>query len=59
KQVAFDIKDGRFVPETHINHTHEGSIGNLCNDQIDRKFAEVSASFDFASVEAAVNSLVK
>lgn len=59
KQVAFDIKNGKFKPETSINHTHEGSIGNLCNDQIDRKFADVAASFDFESVDAAVAKLVK
>lgn len=59
KQVAYDIKDNKFVPETHINHTHEGSIGNLCNDQINRKFEEVSASFDFESVDSAVEKLVK
>jgi len=59
KQVAFDIKNGKFKPETSINHTHEGSIGNLCNDQIDRKFADVAASFNFESVDAAVAKLVK
>lgn len=59
KQVAFDIKDNKFVPETHINHTHEGSIGNLCNDQINRKFVAVSASFDFESVDSAIEKLVK
>lgn len=59
KQVAFDIKNGKFKPETSINHTHEGSIGNLCNDQIDRKFTDVAASFDFESVDAAVAKLVK
>lgn len=59
KQVAYDIKDGKFVPETNIHHTHEGSIGNLCNEQIDNKFNQVMASFDFASVESAVENLVK
>lgn len=59
KQVAYDIKDNKFVPETHLNHTHEGSIGNLCNDQINRKFEEVSASFDFDSVSSAIEKLVK
>ncbi len=59
KQVAYDIKDGKFVPETNIHHTHEGSMGNLCNEQIDNKFNQVMASFDFASVESAVENLVK
>ena len=25
---------GNFHPSKQMNHTHEGSIGNLCNDQI-------------------------
>jgi len=59
KQVAFDIKEGKFKPETDIHHTHEGSIGNLCNDQIERKFADVAASFKFEQVDAAIAKLVK
>lgn len=59
KQVAYDIKEDKFKPETNIHHTHEGSIGNLCNDQIDRKFAEVSASFSFEQVDTAIAKLVK
>ena len=59
KQVAYDIKEGKFKPETNIHHTHEGSIGNLCNDQIDRKFAEVSASFSFEQVDTAIAKLVE
>lgn len=59
KQVAFDIKDGKFVAETNINHTHEGSIGNLCNDKIDIKFSQVAESFDFEAVQKAIEKLVK
>ena len=42
KQVGLEIEAGKFSPDKHIHHTHEGSIGNLCND-----------SFDFARTEAA------
>lgn len=59
KQVAYDIKEGKFKPETNIHHTHEGSIGNLCNEQIDRKFTEVSATFSFEQVDTAIAKLVK
>ena len=31
KQVGLDIEAGKFVPSKSVNHTHEGSIGNLCN----------------------------
>ncbi|MBR6262706.1 MAG: argininosuccinate lyase, partial [Prevotella sp.] len=34
KKVGLDIEAGRYVADKHIHHTHEGSIGNLCNDRI-------------------------
>ena len=34
KQVGLEIEAGKFSPDKHIRHTHEGSIGNLCNDRI-------------------------
>lgn len=38
KVVANQVENDEFVPNTNINHTHEGSIGNLCNDHIRDKF---------------------
>ncbi|MGM0545259.1 MAG: argininosuccinate lyase [Bacteroidota bacterium] len=40
QQVGQAIEQGDFDPDRTINHTHEGSIGNLCNAQIKEKFAE-------------------
>ena len=34
KQVGLDIEAGKFIPSKSVNHTHEGSIGNLCNESI-------------------------
>src|SRR5690606_31921978 len=34
QQVGQDIQQGKFQPSRKLNHTHEGSIGNLCNAQI-------------------------
>jgi len=34
KNVGNDIEKGKFKVPEKINHTHEGSIGNLCNKQI-------------------------
>ena len=31
---ANPYKQGKFTPERSVHHTHEGSIGNLCNDDI-------------------------
>ena len=34
KQVGRDINDGTFNPDKSVNHTHKGSVGNLCLDEI-------------------------
>ena len=34
KNVGNDIEKGKFKVPEKIKHTHEGSIGNLCNKQI-------------------------
>jgi argininosuccinate lyase len=38
KKIGMEIMEGKFKPNTEINHSHEGSIGNLCNEQIVEKF---------------------
>lgn len=38
QQVGKEINEGSFNPGKEITHTHEGSIGNLCNEEIERKF---------------------
>lgn len=38
KEVGKTILDGDFHPERSVEHTHQGSIGNLCLDEIRRKF---------------------
>ena len=53
KQVGLEIEAGKFSPDKHIRHTHEGSIGNLCNDRITELMRKTIGSFDFARTEAA------
>lgn len=53
KQVGLEIEAGKFSPDKHIHHTHEGSIGNLCNDRITELMRKTIDSFDFAHTEAA------
>lgn len=53
KQVGLEIEAGKFSPDKHIHHTHEGSIGNLCNDRITELMQKTIDSFDFARTEAA------
>ena len=58
KQVGLEIEAGKFSPDKHIRHTHEGSIGNLCNDRITELMRKTIDSFDFARTEAAEDQLL-
>lgn len=58
KQVGLEIEAGNFVPDKQVNHTHEGSIGNLCNDKIEALMREVMDSFHFEKVNQAEKSLL-
>jgi len=57
RQVGEQIKKGQFNPEKKVTHTHEGSIGNLCNKEISEKFKRVINQFDFRKFENALNNL--
>ena len=59
RQIGLDIENGAFQPSKEVYHTHEGSIGNLCNDEILRMFNAVKAEFGFDKVEKALDELVK
>ena len=58
KQVGLAIEAGNFKPDKSVNHTHQGSIGNLCNDQITTYMNEVIAQFGFQKVKDAEAKLV-
>ena len=58
KHVGLAIEAGEFQPEKSVNHTHEGSIGNLCNDQISALKNDIVTSFGFDKVEAAEKQLL-
>ncbi|MFD0767047.1 argininosuccinate lyase [Mucilaginibacter lutimaris] len=59
KQIGLDIEAGSFNPDKTVNHTHEGSIGNLQNQQITEAMDKVISNFDFKKVEDAISWLVK
>jgi len=58
KQVGQAIANGEFVPDKHIHHTHEGSIGNLCNDKIWEMTQSIVSEFHFEKVMAAEKKLL-
>ncbi len=59
KKVGLDIEAGKFVPNKDIHHTHEGSIGNLCNDNIMALMQQVYGDFGFERMVEAEKRLLK
>ncbi|HEY6914221.1 MAG TPA: lyase family protein, partial [Paludibacter sp.] len=59
KQVGFEIEAGNFKPNKEVNHTHQGSIGNLFNDEICIYKDSVLNEFSFEKVRDAVKTLLK
>ncbi|MFZ4863104.1 argininosuccinate lyase [Sphingobacterium sp. Mn56C] len=58
KNIGLAIEEGTFQPAKEVNHTHEGSIGNLGNDHIERMFVSVKQDFGFEKVKQAISALV-
>jgi len=57
KEVGASIDNGTFAPSTELNHTHEGSIGNLCNTEISEMMRDVLGQFGFEKVNQALEKL--
>jgi argininosuccinate lyase len=51
KKIGLEIENGQFIPIKMVKHTHEGSIGNLCNSQIQQKYQRVLNSFEFEKMQ--------
>jgi argininosuccinate lyase len=56
--VGETIDNGTFTPGTKVNHTHEGSIGNLCNPEIEAMMEEVLEQFNFEKTKVAIDKLL-
>lgn len=59
KQVGLSIEAGEFTPNKEVHHTHEGSIGNLCNREIAALMKNILAGFGFERVNNAEQMLVR
>lgn len=59
KKVGMEIEAGTFSADTNIHHTHEGSIGNLCNEEIEALMRQIYNDFGFEKVAKAEESLLK
>ena len=58
KQVGLNIEAGKFIPVKKVHHTHEGSIGNLCNDQVSALMQNIMDGFAFNGVNEAEQQLL-
>lgn len=58
KQVGLAIEEGNFTHNQVVEHTHEGSIGNLCNEKIDLLKQQIIDEFDFHKVIEAERKLL-
>ena len=58
KQVGLNIEAGKFIPVKKVHHTHEGSIGNLCNDQVSALMQNIMDGFAFNRVNEAEQPLL-
>lgn len=58
KNIGLAIEKGDFHPDTSISHTHEGSIGNLCNEEINALMNEIISAFNFKSIQEAEAKLL-
>ena len=59
KQVGLAIERGEFTAPATVNHTHEGSIGNLCNDHIKELFGNTLSQFNFDTYHKAFDALLQ
>ena len=59
KTVGLAIENGSYVANKHIHHTHEGSIGNLCNDKIAELMDNTLKEFHFEQIEKAEKKLLE
>ena len=59
KQVGLDIEAGKFTPEKTVHHTHEGSVGNLCNEHISAMMQNIVSSFSFEQMNEAETRLIQ
>ncbi len=59
RQVGKEINEGTYHASRDLKHTHEGSIGNLCNDHINNLMNAEMERFGFEKAHAAVENLLK
>jgi argininosuccinate lyase len=59
QEIARQIRNKTFTPEHSIEHTHEGSLGNLCLEEIHQKMDARMGSFSFDRIDNALQKLLE
>ncbi len=57
KKVGAEIENGKFNHSKPLHHTHEGSIGNLCNEKIVVQMKSIEQQISIEKVNASVKQL--
>ncbi len=58
KKIGQDIENQTFTTDKKVHHTHEGSIGNLCNAQIKKKMTKILRGYGFEKVDRKIEALM-
>jgi argininosuccinate lyase len=58
KIVGESIENQTFTPDKNVHHTHEGSIGNLCNEAIQQKMSRILRGYNFDKMDAQIAVLL-
>lgn len=59
REIGRQVTEGEFIPVKKVEHTHEGSIGNLCLGEIRSKKEQIMAGFNFDKVRMAITRLIE
>lgn len=57
-KVGKDVESGNYNKPSTLHHTHEGSIGNLCNEDIEKMMEANIALFPFKKIKDALSQLI-
>ena len=59
KKIGVDVENNEFTTDMKVNHSHEGSIGNLQNEAIKIMMENIIKRFNFKSVNDALQQLLQ
>jgi argininosuccinate lyase len=58
KKIGQDIESNQYHPVKNLHHTHEGSLGNLCTEEIKKMMEKAVNEFNFRKTNEAIEKLI-